>query len=139
MKSDKQNKKSIFPVIMGIIWGFLIVNSIFLVLSIYDYDDRFYAKAGDIASNITSEEFAQLSTSVGLQLNNGMTLEEEPEYTELVAIRNYFDSASQYHMYTEDNQTDKAQYYYNKMQESKKDLGRFDYLADKINRRFDIE
>lgn len=139
MKSDKRKNKSIFPIVMGILWGFLIANTIFLVISIYDYDDRFYADARDIANNITSEEFSQISSDVGRQLANGLTFEAEPEYEVLIAIRNYFDAAAQYHMYAEDGQSVKADYYHNKMMDAQKNLGQFDYLAAKIDKRFSIE
>lgn len=133
MNSGAKNKKSKFPIVMGIIWGGIIAVSIGVIVSIFSYDYDYFKNAESISSNIISEEYGTLFRDMNYRLEDGLTAEEHPEFAELIAVSHYYEACIQYHMFLNDNQTEKADYYYGKMQKAQKGLGQLQYLADKID------
>lgn len=135
MKSNKHGKKNRFFTFIGLLWGFIIVNSIFYVISIHDYNDKFYQDAESIARYIITEDYAYFSDMVETVRGKGLSLETDPEYKELVALSDYFNAGWQKKLYTEAGLSANADYYEKKMIEARKDLEKLDFVADSIDSR----
>lgn len=136
MKSKDPNKKSKFPVFMGIIWGLMVVVGIMEAISIFSYKEPYYKRAESISNNIATREFGEMCMLLNNQISNGLNLKEAPEYSELLAVKAYVEAEGLYRMYAANDKPERAEYYYNKMQSAGEKLGRFAYLEDEMDRYF---
>lgn len=132
MKPENKNKKSAFPIVLGIIWGILLALTAWVIIYVMTYENDINKNASTIANYVTEEQYGMVYRDVKYRMADGMTAENHPEYSELVGIAHYLEAAAQYRMYIEGGQPEKAKYYYDKMQNAVQELGDLKSIAYEI-------
>lgn len=131
-KKKNKNKKSLFPVVMGILWAGIVAMAIWILISIFTYKRPYYKYADEIADKISAEQFGELCSEISFQMDDGMTVENAPEYGKMMAIKHYVEASALYEAYLDNDQLDKAQIYQEKMEKALNSMGEFGYLEEKV-------
>lgn len=139
MKSSKPGKKSVFPLIMGIIWGAIISLSIWVIVTVFTYSVEPYRADDLMVGSIYSEKYGRLYTGISYDIEDGLNSDDDPQYKELLGTAGYIESAAQYFMYHKNGDSEKADYFKSKMNKYLEEMGCFNYLSKKIDRSFGCE
>lgn len=139
MKSSKPGKKSVFPLIMGIIWGAIISLSIWAIVTVFTYSVEPYRADDLMAGSIYSEKYGRLYTGISYDIEDGLNSDDDPQYKELLGTAGYIESAAQYFMYHKNGDSEKADYFKSKMNKYLEEMGCLNYLSKKIDRSFGCE
>ena len=139
MKSSKPGKKSVFPLIMGIIWGVIISLSVWAIVKIFTYTVEPYRGEDLMVGSIHSEKYGKLYTSISYDIEDGLNSDDDPHYKELLGTAGYIENAAQYFMYLKNGDSEKAEYFKSKMNKYLEDMGCLKYLSKKIDRSFGYE
>ncbi len=136
MKSNgrnKQVKKSKFPIIIGVIWGFMVALFIGFTIDIYSYSEEYYKHAPTMVRYLGMEDYGRFCQNMNLQIEGGLTAEKEPLFTELLGIYDYLLAATQVDFYETMRNPEKVEYYSAQKDEALVRMGQFTYLQDKLD------
>ena len=140
MKKSPVNKgKRILAVILGIIWGILVVVAIYDVVEIYTYNPIYVSGADYTAKKILSKDYGQIYYTIHSDVAQDFDFENHPEYDELIAMHDYIEAAAQYRMYSENGLTDKANIYKERMDEAKARFGGLDFTVNDIDKMIGLK
>ena len=140
MKKTPVNKgKRILAVLLGIIWGILVVIAAYDVIEIYTYNPYYVSAADYTAKKILSKDYGRIYSTIQSDVIENFDFEEHPEYKELKAMHDYIEAAAQYRMYSENGLPDKAAYYKEKMDKAQTGFGKLDFTVKDIDRMLGIE
>ena len=139
MKSSKPGKKSVFPLIMGIIWGAIISLSIWAIVTVFTYSVEPYRADDLMVGSIYSEKYGRLYTGISYDIEDGLNSDDDTQYKELLGTAGYIESAAQYFMYHKNGDSEKADYFKSKMNKYLEEMGCLNYLSKKIDRSFGCE
>ena len=140
MKKSPINKgKRVLAVILGIIWGILVVIAIYDVVEIYSYNPIYVSGADYTAKKILSKDYGQIFNTIHNDVGQDFDFESHPEYNELKAIHDYLEAAAQYRMYSENGLTDKANIYKERMDEAKTRLGELEFTAEDMDKMLGLK
>ncbi|MBR5897108.1 MAG: hypothetical protein IKZ39_05780 [Lachnospiraceae bacterium] len=142
MKKTPRNKgKRVLAVILGIIWGILVVITAYDVVKIYTYTPYYYSSSGAeyTAKKVLSKDYGSIYSTVQNDISQDFEFEEYPAFNELKAIHDYIEAAAQYRMYNENGINDKAARYKERMDEAKTRLGKFAFTVQDMNEMLGIK
>ena len=132
-KSPKNKGKRILAVLLGIIWGILVVIAVYDVVEIYTYNPFYVSGADYTAKKVLSKDYGSIYNTIHSDVTQDFDFESRPEYNELKAIHDYIEAAAQYRMYSENGLTDKADRYKARMDEAKSRLGQLLFTVKDMN------
>ena len=132
-KAPKNKGKRILAVLLGIIWGIMVVIAAYDVIEIYTYNPFYVSGADYTAKKVLSKDYGGIYYSIHNDITQDFDFEERSEYKELKAIHDYIEAAAQYRMYSENSLPDKAAYYKAKMDEAKNGFGELDFTVKDID------
>ncbi|MBO4678496.1 MAG: hypothetical protein J5626_02405 [Lachnospiraceae bacterium] len=133
-KSPKNKGKRVLAVLLGIIWGILVVIAVYDVVEIYSYNPFYVSGADYTAKKVLGKDYGAIYSTIHSDVTQNFDFEARPEYTELKAIHDYLEAAAQYRMYSENGLTDKAARYKERMDEARTRLGGFDFTAEDMDK-----
>jgi len=140
MKKRPINKgKRVLAVILGIIWGILAVIAVYDVVEIYSYNPYYVSGADYTAKKVLAKDYGAIYYTIHSDVAQDFDFEARPEYNELKAIHDYVEAAAQYRMYSENNQSDKAARYKERMDEARKRLGKLAFTASDMDKMIGLK
>lgn len=118
---------------MGILWAGIVAVSIYLVvyIAVPDKVDVFGTDA--TFSLIQQEKYWYARKRVKTLLLEGLDLSEAVEYQQMAAYAHYIDDLGEYRIYNENNEPERADYFYKKLQRDKEEMGDLAAICDKID------
>lgn len=134
---EKKNKKKGkgLAVVLGIIWGIMLVVLAFSVKNIFSFrEDYYYSNPEYIFNYIVSEEYGSIYNRIQNMIETGIKGGNHPEYDELIAIHAYMEAGAQYKMYSAGNDMNKAAKYKAEMEKAKAALGKLDFTAAEMDK-----
>lgn len=137
-KSKNKPKRTLFPVLMGIIWGILIVVFVLVTKSIRTRKDSYCYLVGAV-NHFTNEEYGQFVRSVIIQKTGGLYDEKKPEMGVVDPLCRYMEAAGMYKIYVQSGDAKKADYYRAKMNSCREELDRYEEFADWLDRYLELE
>lgn len=121
-------------VVLGIVWGIMIVVIGVSVFRIFNYDrSMYYSDPTYHSDEILMKNYGAIYSSMNSLLSSGNDLKGHSEYDELIALHDYVESCAYFRMYTENGETEKALKYYTAMEEAKSRMGDLDFTASEID------
>jgi len=138
LKTNKLSDKKyvIIARVIGMVWAVLLYAIVISCFSAF-LDNYYMPNPAYTIDGIKRGEVIGIYGKVYGYYSYG--IEDRSEFDELVAISDYIGDITQYKMFKENNETEKAAYYHNKMTEDRKDFGRLDFVADELNEKYEIE
>ncbi len=134
-KSTNKRKGKGLAVVLGIIWGIMLVVLAFSIKHIFSYrEDNYYSNPEYIFNYVVSEQYGTIYTRVQNMVEAGVKKGNHPEYDELLAIHDYMEAAAQYKMYSSVNDSTKASKYKEEMEKAKAALGKLDFTAAEMDK-----
>ncbi len=137
-RSKNKSKRTVFPVLMGIIWGILIVVFILITKSIRTRTESYCYLDGAV-NCLANEEYGQFVRSVMIQRTSGLYDDKKPDMGVIDPISHYMEAAGMYKMYVQSGDVKKADYYRAKMNSCREKMGRYAECADWIDRYLNLE
>lgn len=134
---EKKNKKKGkgLAVVLGIIWGIMLVVLAFSVKNIFSFrEDYYYSNPEYIFNYIVSEEYGSIYNRIQNMIETGIKGGNHPEYDELIAIHDYMEAGAQYKMYSAGNDMNKAAKYKAEMEKAKAALGKLAFTAAEMDK-----
>ncbi len=131
------DKKNRFPIIMGIIWGIIIACYILVTVFVYSPDEKYYKRAQSIVDDIAGEDYGMAYYHLLTQISNGMDVDNDTEYAEVMGIKHYLEDEMLYRVYSNNNMSKEAAFYENKRQQALEEMGRFNYFEDRLRKFID--
>lgn len=122
MKSTKKNKKSKFPIVMGIIWSIIIFIAFEITLSIYTYKEPYYKHASGLLEDLETEKYGKFAYDYMNQESSGLTIDKAPEFKYLAAVNHYIEAAGLLKVYEDCGDEERTQFYADKKEKYRKEL-----------------
>ena len=138
-KAPKNKGKRVLAVLLGIIWGILVVITVYDVVEIYSYNPFYVSGADYTAKKVVAKDYGSIYYTIHSDVTQDFDFESRPEYNELKAIHDYLEAGAQYRMFAEDGQTEKAARYKERMDEAKTRLGELDFTAKDMDKMLGIK
>ncbi len=139
-KLPKSKRNTVFAIVLGIVWGVLIVLYTRCIYSIYNYKEEVYhPKIDYIADEVLKEQYGSLYSRMDSIMRDGVNRHDNPEYTELIAVHDYLEAAALYRMYKENGLKVEADRYLERMNAAKVRLGELDFSAGEMDGMLGIE
>ena len=134
----KFNKADLIARVIGVVWAFLLTG---IVTCFY-----YTAFGNDYLPNPEYIlELAEKGNTVSIYgkmmdiCTYGIDDSVNTEYREINGIGSYVRAISQYKMFKESGDEERAKYYYDQLSECKEKMGKLDYLADELNETFEVD
>lgn len=135
MRNSKSKKGNKLAVVLGLIWGILLVVLAVSIKNIFTYRNEKYVQSPEyILNSVISGDYGNIYTRVQKLIEGGFTEEELPEYRELFAIHDYLEAAAGYKIYEKNGLADKASLYQKRMDEASDKLGGLEFTASEIDK-----
>jgi len=138
-KSPKNKGKRVLAVILGIIWGILVVIAAYDVVEIYTYNSSYYMGADYTARYVLAKDYGRIYQRMENDLTSGLNTEVHTEYAEVAAIHDFIEAGAQYKMYKDNGMTERANMYKAKMEEAKSRLGGFTFTVKDMEEMLGIK
>lgn len=127
-------KEKVFAVVMGIVWGILIVVFICSVNKILHYGKSYYFRNPEyILEYVVKGDYGNIYWEMDGMLICGMDVKDYPEYKELTAMRDYMEGAVHEKMYRDNGMEELANRYQEKKDKAIKDFGELSFAKEEID------
>lgn len=136
----KKNKKPVsFEVVLGFIWGMLIIITLGITVSVHTNRTGYMIDLNTFADSLAEGNYAQVHEYAMQNLCKNSSVNNREENQLVYSVADYFEAASFYKMCLETGDSERAEKYLALMNEAKENTGYLDYAISDINSRFGIE
>lgn len=131
----KERSHRILPIVLGIIWGIMLVLYIRSIYGIFHYDQtyNYYSDPTYSVDDAIVGNYGEIYTRIDNLIENRSDLDLHTEYSELAAIHDYLEAAVHHRMYSENGLDDLAAKNLARMDEARSRMGGLDFVADDID------
>lgn len=133
-KSNKI-KPSILGIILGIVWGLLVVVLVAKKEKIVG-EDTYYITDAYLLNNIESQNFSRFRDSAEMVREYGEPKEDTKVHYEIMACADYIDALACLKVYHDAGDKEMTDYYMGKLEAALNEMGSLTFVAREINQYY---
>lgn len=138
-KNKKKEKMGVtLPIVLGIVWGILIVSLAYGLYKINTPHKMYMPKTKYMIEDLARKDYGAYYNETYNLIYGGFDEEVNTEYREILEVKRYMESMVQYKLYKETGDSDQASYYYKRANQAKEKCGGLGFALDNFDERLHL-